>query len=234
MKFIFNTITSHSREPHCHSRARGNLIFNWILAFARMTFLGMVFLCYIFPIMALASTPAQELANLLSNFNSMQANFTQTSASQQTKGQMAIQRPGKFRWQVQKPTQQLIIADGSFLWVYDADLQQATKQKLNYQQTDNPAMLLSGSVADLQKDFIITKPQTKEPGEWFTLKPKSRHGMFQVIQLQFINGILKTMHITDNLGQHSMISFPQMLINPKLDNSLFEFKPGQGVDVVEN
>ncbi len=196
----------------------------------------LIFTCLliIFPILAFGSTPPQELTDLLSNFNSMQANFVQTSDAQQTKGQMAMQRPGKFRWQVQKPNQQLIIADGTFLWIYDADLQQATKQKLNYQQSNNPTMLLSGSVEDLEKDFTITKLPARKPGEWFALKPKSQHGMFQVIQLQFINGILKTMHITDNLGQQSMIKFSNVLINPKLDSRLFTFKPEKGVDVVEN
>ena len=186
----------------------------------------------LFPSIVCAITPTQQLANLLSNFTSMQANFVQTTALQQSTGQMAMQRPGKFRWQVQKPSQQLIIADGTTLWIYDADLQQATKQKLNYRQSDNPAMLLSGSIADLQKNFIITKLQKSEPGAWFALKPRTKHGMFQNIQLQFINGKLKTMYIVDNLEQHSGIKFSKVRINPKINNKLFEFKPEKGVDVV--
>lgn len=181
----------------------------------------------IFPSIVFATTPQEQLAQLLSNFNSMQANFVQTTDNQKTIGQMALQRPGKFRWQVQKPSQQLIIADGTMLWIYDADLQQATKQKLNYQKSDNPAMLLSGSIADLQKNFIITKQ-----GAWFSLKPRANHGMFQNIQLQFINGKLESMHILDNLGQHSVIKFSKVRINPKINPNLFKFKPGQGVDVV--
>jgi outer membrane lipoprotein carrier protein len=187
----------------------------------------MTLLLIIFPNLVFAATPQAQLAQLLSNFNSMQANFVQSTATQKTTGQMAMQRPGKFRWQVQKPSQQLIIADGSTLWIYDADLQQATKQKLNYQRSDNPAMLLSGSVENLQKNFIITKA-----AEWFTLKPRSKHGMFQNIQLLFINGKLKIMYIIDNLGQHSVIKFSKVRINLKINPDLFKFKPGRGVDVV--
>ena len=77
---------------------------------------------------AWAADPTTELTGLLSEFNSMTAQFSQVVYSgkgkvvQRSSGTMALQRPGKFRWQVSEPNAQLLIADGSDLWVYDVVL----------------------------------------------------------------------------------------------------------------
>ncbi len=194
----------------------------------------------VFPCIIFASSPAQELIELLSSFHSLQANFVQSvvndkpDVTQQLSGQVFLQRPNLFRWEIQKPSQQLIIADGINIWVYDADLQQATKRKIDYRQSNNPAMLLSGSLKDLPKNFIITKLSKLPKGEWFELKPRTGNTMFQKMRVQFVNRKLSTMYVTDNLGQRTKLVFTNVRINPKLKPVLFKFKPSPNVDVVEN
>ncbi len=187
-----------------------------------------------FSLAVFAATPTQQLTKLLSNFQAMQADFTQVVNSKQTnKGTMAIQRPGKFRWQVESPNKQVIIADGKNIWVYDVDLEQAVKQKMNAQYSVNPAMLLSGSVTELQKYFSVVK-LNKTPGLWFEMKPKQQNAMFQSIQMQFVDGQLKSMLVNDNLGNKSVITFSNAIINPQLNPNLFKFTAPKGVDVIEN
>ena len=41
---------------------------------------------------------------------------------------MELQRPGKLRWAYSKPFEQLIVGDGSTLWIYDKELAQITKR----------------------------------------------------------------------------------------------------------
>ncbi len=186
------------------------------------------------PISIFAATPVQQLTKLLSDFQAMQANFTQVVNSKQTnKGTMAIQRPGKFRWQIESPNKQVIIADGKNIWIYDVDLEQAVKQKMNAQYGVNPAMLLSGSVTELQKYFSVTKLK-KTPGLWFELKPKQQNSMFQSVQMQFVDGQLKSMLVSDNLGNKSVITFSNAIINAKSNPNLFKFTAPKGVDVIEN
>lgn len=186
------------------------------------------------PISIFAATPVQQLTKLLSDFQAMQANFTQVVNSKQTnKGTMAIQRPGRFRWQIESPNKQVIIADGKNIWIYDVDLEQAVKQKMNAQYSVNPAMLLSGSVTELQKYFSVTKLK-KTPGLWFELKPKQQNSMFQSVRMQFVDGQLKSMLVSDNLGNKSVITFSNAIINAKLNPNLFKFTAPKGVDVIEN
>lgn len=192
----------------------------------------MAIILLLFPIITMA-TPNQQLSDLLSNFHSMQANFVQTVNNQRTTGTMALQRPGKFRWQVNQPNKQIIIADGDNIWIYDVDLEQAIKQKMDAKYNVNPAMLLTGSITELQKYFTVTTLKTNKPGQWFELKPKQQQNtMFQAIQIQFVNQQLKSMLIIDNMGNHSAIIFSNVVLNSQLKSALFKFVVPKGVDVI--
>ncbi|MCK4870586.1 MAG: outer membrane lipoprotein chaperone LolA [Gammaproteobacteria bacterium] len=196
------------------------------------------FIILIIPVVSFAITPAARLGELLSGIHSMQADFVQMIASanavsgQRTVGKMLLLRPGKFRWEIVKPGQQLIIADGKNVWIYDKDLAQVTKKKIDYTQPNNPALLLSGSASDLQKEFNVTSVNHQNGTERFLLKPKSRDAMFQQIELSFLNGKLNELVMVDNLGQKSLIKFANIKINLYLPISVFQFQTPHGVDTV--
>lgn len=179
------------------------------------------------PIINFAATPAEQLTDILNGFSSMQADFSHQGSS----GKMALQKPGKFRWEVQSPDKQLIIADGKNIWIYDVDLEQVIVRKIDSRHSNNPAMLLSGSVRQLANDFLISKIN-KPGGDWFALKPKGKNTMFQEVQLEFVENKLISMLVIDNLGQKNLFAFKNVKINRKLSRSLFKFVPPKGVDVI--
>lgn len=198
---------------------------------------SIVILC--FPLTLYGTTSSSQLASLLNNLHTMQASFIQTPLTQavegeQQRGQMALQRPNKFRWEITSPNKQLIIADGKTLWVYDVDLEQVTKKLQETHDINNPAMLLSGSVVSLQHNFSIKLLSTQDIGQWFELKPMTDQGMFEWIRLHFINGKLFGMQLADNLGQKSELLFKNVKTNTALKPTLFHFTPPKGVDVISN
>lgn len=190
--------------------------------------------CLLFPVVTFADPASQELVQLLSSLQTLQAQFTQTvmdgrgKAIQKTSGQMSMQRPGKFRWQTFSPSRQLLIADGNKIWFYDEGLEQVTVQKQQAVSHNSPAMLLSGSPEQLSQQFIISKQ-----GSTFNLVPKNKEGLFRSVQLTFSNQELANMKLIDNLGQITVVQFSQVKNNPALNASLFTFKVPQGVDVVQ-
>lgn len=185
---------------------------------------------FLFTSSCFAVMPTQQLGNLLSGVKSMQANFIQTVNGKAITGTMALQRPGKFRWQVQKPNRQLIIADGNKIWIYEPDLEQVIEQQMDAKLSVNPAMLLTGSIKDLQNYFVVSKMANNS----FMLQPKQKNSMFQKIVLQFNNNILISMIITDNLGNQTNLSFTKIKTNLRLPGKLFKFTVPQGVDVVKS
>lgn len=184
------------------------------------------------------ASASTTLTSILQNIQTMQADFQQTiqdgrgNTMQQSQGKMDLQRPGLFRWETTQPNQQLIIADSQFIWIYDKDLQQVTKQK-QISSTNAPGLLLSDSVSHLAQRFNIRNLATTDNNtQQFILTPKASQDLFKSVQLTFSNGILQQMILHDNLGQITQISFTDVNNNINLSHRLFQFIPPAGVDVV--
>ena len=182
---------------------------------------------------------SDELLLLLNNTRTMQAFFKQSIAriNQETTGYMMLERPGKFRWEVLHPNRQLIIVNGNKFVLYDADLEQVTKRKMDYKKPGNPAMLLSGSAETLKQMFKITKLKNKKSGEgdkdiWFELKPENKNN-FKWIKMHFINEQLCTMYVFDNLEQQSEIHFSNIVLNANISQSKFVFVAPPKADVLD-
>lgn len=179
---------------------------------------------------------AAELASLLTSYKSYQANFKQTLVSddnnQTSSGILYMQRPGKFRWEVRQPNKQIIIANDNTLWIYDVDLAQVTKQKLDLQSANNPALLLSGDVAELIKRYEVKKIQNNE-GVWYQLTPRNSQSSFVLIRMKFDKNRLVSIWVKNNLGQTTLFQFSNIQLNIPLSASLFHFKVPAGVDVLQ-
>jgi len=179
-------------------------------------------------------TANANLTKLLENLKTFQANFDQViqdkrgTAMQESTGKMALQRPGRFRWETLTPNQQLIVADGKTIWVYDKDLQEVTKKK----QTENaasPGLLLSASVDNLAKHYDVSSLGKND----FKLAP-FKHDLFKSVELQFDDhGTLTQMIMHDNIGQTTQIQFNHVSTNQSLSSSLFTFRPPKNIDVIQ-
>lgn len=176
---------------------------------------------------------AQRLNKLLSNTKSMTASFTQTTkgASNGTfKGKMSVQRPNNFRWETTSPSEQLIVANGSSLWIFDKDLEQATKQSVDNQVGNTPALLLSGDPSKIDKNFKVTQPYSTK--NYYVLYPKSTDASFKSLSMSFSGGKPVMMVLNDTLGQTTSIKFSNIKLNPTINSSQFKFTPPKGVDII--
>ena len=178
-------------------------------------------------------TAAKRLNKLLTNTKSMTANFSQTTkgASSGTfSGVMSVQRPNNFRWETKSPSQQLIVANGNSMWVYDKDLEQATKQAVDSQVGNTPALLLSGDPSKIDSNFKITQPYDNK--NYYVLYPKSANASFKSLSISFSGGKPVMMVLNDTLGQTTSIKFSAIKLNPSINASQFKFTPPKGVDII--
>ncbi|MGM8898573.1 MULTISPECIES: outer membrane lipoprotein chaperone LolA [unclassified Psychrobacter] len=176
---------------------------------------------------------AKRLNKLLTNTKSMTANFTQTTkgATNGTfKGSMSVQRPNNFRWETKSPSEQLIVANGNSMWIYDKDLEQATKQGVDSQVGNTPALLLSGDPSKIDKNFKVTQPY--ENKNYYVLYPKTGDASFKNLSVSFSGGKPVMMVLNDTLGQTTSIKFNDIKLNPSVSSSQFKFTPPKGVDVI--
>ena len=150
---------------------------------------------------------------------------------QDSKGNFAFQRPGKFRWVFSKPYSQLIVGDGQRVWVYDADLNQVTVRKLTSALGATPAALIAGH-ADIERSFDFT--DTGEAGglQWLDAKPREKDAGFERIRMGFGLAGIDAMELVDQFGQTTLLKFTHLQRNPALEAGLFRFTPPKGADLL--
>lgn len=148
-------------------------------------------------------------------------------------GKVALSAPRLFRWEYTKPYDQLIVADGKRVWVYDADLQQATRRAQGAAEQGSPLAALI-EPDRLDRDYIVEEAGSGEGLEWLTVKPRQSDGAgFSSARLGFGDAGLERMQFTDALGQKSVIRFSGWQRNPSFPANAFKFSPPKGVDVIE-
>ncbi|WP_374089055.1 outer membrane lipoprotein chaperone LolA [Methylomicrobium lacus] len=182
--------------------------------------------------------PVQQLKAFLASSRSLSADFKQVLIDEQGRpvrtsfGVFYLQRPGKFRWDYQKPFAQQIVADKGKVWFYDKDLEQVTVKKLDESLGSTPALLLSGEVS-LDDNFTIEGQGKEGDMQWIKLSPKSAETTFKYILIGLDKDSLGGMELSDNFGQLTRIYFSNVLINPPIKQTLFQFEVPKGADVFE-
>ena len=183
---------------------------------------------------ASASTEVEKYLNGLATWS---ADFTQTiddghgKVVRSAAGKLALQKPGKFRWDYSQPSEQLILADGKQIWFYDKDLSQANVRDMDASLANTPAVLLSGG-GSVSGQFDVTALPPSEGLEWYQLVPKRPDTDFQVVRIGFRNGELASMFLADKLNQITQLTFSNPKRNAKFAPDLFSFVPPSGVDVI--
>jgi outer membrane lipoprotein carrier protein len=186
---------------------------------------------------ACRASPSTEVEKYLNGLASWSADFKQTiddghgKVVRSAAGNLALQKPGKFRWDYSEPSEQLILADGKQIWFYDKDLQQANVRDRDASLANTPAVLLSGG-ASLSSQFDVTALAPSDGLEWFQLIPKNPDTDFQLVRIGFRKGELATMFLADKLNQVTQLTFSNPRRNAKFAPDLFTFVPPPGVDVI--
>ena len=146
-------------------------------------------------------------------------------------GSFEFPRPNRFRFAYAKPFEQLIVGDGQKVWIYDADLNQASSRKFTSALGATPAALLAGG--SLDKDFDLSPLPPKEGLEWVQANPKSNDGSFKSVRVGFRGKELAAIEIVDAFDQRSLLQFSQFSAGVSFGADAFRFTPPAGADVIE-
>ncbi|MEO8542095.1 MAG: outer membrane lipoprotein chaperone LolA [Betaproteobacteria bacterium] len=189
-----------------------------------------------------------SLERFVKGVKSGQAEFTQvvsaparageTAKTRTSSGSFAFSRPDRFRFDYRKPFVQTIVADGTTLWMYDADLNQVTARKQADVLGATPAALIASApdLAVLRNDYVLKAEPDRDGLQWVLATPRAKDGQLQSVRVGLRAGegapTLAVLDILDSFGQRSELRFAQVEANPALPTSLFQFKPPAGADVI--
>jgi len=190
------------------------------------------------PGLSLAGSGPDRLNAFLENLVTMQARFEQSildkthSRAERFQGIFSLKRPGQFRWDYHEPYEQLIVADGNRIWVYDSDLEQVSNRSQEDALRGTPAQLLSDT-APLDANFEVIDLGESQDMDWVELIPRDKESQFIRILLAFVGTELRRMEMADQFGQVTRFQFYDTQRNPELSDELFVFVPPPEFDVLE-
>lgn len=177
-----------------------------------------------------------DLKTWLHETHTLKADFSQTSSGGFTggksQGTMAISRPGKFRWAIAKPYQQLMVGDGARIWLYDPELRQVIVRKSDKALGGSPAALLAGD-NDVDQRFTLKVDGEHGGAQWVIAEPKQNDTGFARIRIGLSGNELKGMILEDSFGQITTLIFSNVMRNGDVAASQFRFSPPAGVDILK-
>ena len=173
---------------------------------------------------------AHDLHSLSGNFSQMvyDAHGNITGSSH---GLLALQAPRLFRWQVTDPYQQLIVADGRKVWVYEPDLQQVTVRIQSSEESHSPLTVLT-DLKQMDKDFKVVEQGEHDGLVWLRLSSTAKDPQFDYADLGFDANGLARMTFRDQLGSTTDIRFSGWQRNVPIPPATFNFVPPKGADVI--
>jgi outer membrane lipoprotein carrier protein len=185
-----------------------------------------------------AADAVERVSAYLAGVKTLSASFVQVvrdregRITERATGTLSIARPDRFRWDYREPYEQVIVADGRRLWLYDSDLQQVTVRGLEEGLGSTPAMLLSGA-GRLADSFGPLGVEPDGDWTWCRLKPLAANSDFESVSLALKGkGELAAMELVDKLGQTTRIDFSGLARNLPVDDGQFRFEPPAGADVI--
>ena len=193
-----------------------------------------------FSLVAASETAVQQLSAQLQAMNSLTAEFKQTindntgAVLQEAEGSLTVKRPRRFHWRTEQPYEHLVVTDGKDLWLYDIDLEQITQQAFTPDLDKAPALLLSGEVDEISKQYQVQVSSSADNTLTFTLTPNRPDNLFKQLTISFNNKQLKGMILKDSFEQLTTIMFSNVRLNVDVADSLFLFTPPDGVDVIRD
>ena len=185
-----------------------------------------------------AETPAQALAQRLDGLDGVVARFSQSVVNAQgivieeSAGTLYLRKPD-FRWDVDAPFPQIIIAREDELQLYDPDLEQVTLRTLSGSLDEAPLALLTRTGIELNQHFDVVELGTEAGLVQFELYPLARDALFQQLRLQFQNGALAGLIIFDHVGQRTTIRFDEYAPDQVVQSEVFELEYPPGTDFVK-
>lgn len=187
---------------------------------------------------AAQSGPARtQLERFSDGLESLHAQFEQkvisTDGSVQdgSSGEVWLSRPGLFRWQYGGDFPELVVADGSKIWIYDEMLEQVTVKDQSRATANSPLTLLTDP-GQLDEQFEVRELGEDEEVFLLELRARSEETEFERILLGLRDNTLLLMVMEDAFGLRTEVRFNQIRRNPDLRQDLFTFQPPESADII--
>ena len=196
-------------------------------------------LVLIAPTVAISSVSLDRLSKFFEQDSTYFAEFYQVILDEglflveESIGLMWLSRPNRFRWEYSEPFAQTIVSDGTNIWEYDVELEQATVRKFSDVVDRSAAQILAGT-NDLEENYIVEDLDIQGQLAWVSIQPKiEESAQFQSMRLGFDERSLRSVEILDILGNTTRLQLLDVVQGSEFDEATFQIVLPQGVDLID-
>ena len=175
----------------------------------------------------------------------LSAQFTQIvtnrslGAVREGSGQFQLKRPGKMRWEYEKPEPRLFVTDGTRLWDYSPVDKQVRIQEVSQAFASRlPLAFLAGD-CQVRREFTVamienaaTRAQPNLKVLDLTPRQPEAGVARMLLEVNLKSGLVDRATLFDAAGNTTVIVLNQVKRNSGLDDRVFQFTPPPGVMVV--
>lgn len=193
---------------------------------------------------AAADSPTQRLLKAVeSRYNraqTLQVKFAETYSgmgrgARTEAGILYLRKPGRMRWEYTQPAGKLFVSDGKEVYLYLPGQNRVDKMSLKATEDMRaPLAFLLGKL-NFGKEFQNIQARTETDGSVVTAEPKSQSLPYSEVQFLVAPTLeIRKLHI---VGQDQSIldfAFEDEKLNLALANSIFQFQPPHGAEIVES
>jgi len=191
---------------------------------------------------------AQDIADSIqeqyTEVNSFETEFSQkltnaaSGETEQREGTICYLKPEKIRWHTTSPEEELLISNNNVVWDYFPQEGVVYKYSLKG-RFDSKTMLefITGEV-NLKEDFRIeNQGQDPDFSDWIQVElvPKDPEPSLVKARIWLEPGshLIQQVLLVDFFGNKNQLTFEDIDLNVELEESLFEFDPPEGVEIMQ-
>jgi outer membrane lipoprotein carrier protein len=149
-------------------------------------------------------------------------------------GILYLRKPGRMRWEYTQPAGKLFVSDGKEVYLYLPGENRVDKMPLKATEDMRaPLAFLLGKL-NFEREFQNIQTRAEGDGSLVTADPKSPSLPYSKVEfLVSATFAIRKLHIVG--GDQSILdfTFDDEKVNPALANSMFQFHPPPGAEVVE-
>ena len=183
----------------------------------------------------------QKLQARYDTTKAFRADFTQVTSvaalgeSEEAHGTVAFKKAGKMRWDYHAPQEQLIVSDGTTLWIYQPADHQVLKAPFKAAFVSTTPISFLAGVGRISDDFHAERDSRGCDAERIHVKlvPKTSQDMGSLgVAVDPATFDILEAAVTDPIGNVTVLGFANVVRNIEIPDGEFHFEVPAGVDVV--
>lgn len=188
---------------------------------------------------AVSDQLAQQVQERYNRASTLSVRFVETYEIQGHRrpaesGRLTLRKQGKMRWDYSQPAGKVLISDGKTVYLYTSGDNRV--EKIPIRDTEDmraPLAFLLGHL-DFKKEFRDLQTRPGDGGTWLEAAAKNEQTPYaKVVMLVERDGSVGQLKVLGRDGSSMSFTFSDEILNPPVNDKLFQFKVPRGAEVVD-